>query len=137
MSTVLRACPKPASRPKKARLPVRKRNPERAAKRYARDYGEKGEWIRLQRCAVTGAMTGQYVFDPFEQQQVRVQVVASHFPSRGAGGRAEHLIPLAWHLEMRSHREKKRLEAEYGVDLKALAVEYEKRWQRDQARRAP
>ena len=137
MTHSFRPCPKPPPRPRKARLPVNPVNKERAARRFGRDYGAAGDWIRLQPCALTGAYTGQWVFDPFEQRQVRVQVVASHFPSRGAGGRSQNLVPLAWHLEIRSHREKSKLQAEYGVNLAELAKVYAARFEKEQSRRAP
>jgi len=123
-------CPKPEPRPKRAKRPVPKVNPVRAAKRYERDYGEKGDWIRLQPCCCTGKRTGE------RESGYLVLIVAAHFPSRGSGGRAKDLVPLAdhWHVWGHRHGEKK-LAARFGVDFKSLAAHYEAHWQRVASRR--
>ena len=137
MSFPLRPVPKPAPRPKKAKRPLPKVNSVRAAKREERDFGPKGDWIRLQACCVLGKRTGDWVTDKLTGERVQVVIVAAHFPSRGAGGRAEHLVPLAWHLHQQAHDDEREVQVFYGVRFKALAKMYEQRWQREQARRAP
>lgn len=132
--TTFRPVPKPEPRPKRGKLPLPKVNPVRAAKRYERDYGDKGEWIRTLACCCTGKRTGEWVIDP-ELGRVLVRVVAGHFPGRGAGGRSADLVPIALHLEIRGHQNLKRLETQQCVRFKDLAKLYEERWQRREARR--
>jgi hypothetical protein len=134
--TSFNPAPKPQPRPKRSRLPLKKVNPERAKKREARDFGAKGEWIRRQPCCVLGKHTGDWMAD-FGGARFQVQIVAAHFPSRGAGGRAENLVPMAWHIHELAHQNEKAIERMYGVRFKELAAYYEKLWQREQARRAP
>jgi len=123
------ACPKPPPRQPKGKLPIPARNEARAKKAYARAFGAKGEWIRKQRCCLTGRFTGQWVKDR-ELGLVQVVVVAAHFPSRGAGGRSEQLIPLADHLHKFAHQHSDRaLERRFEIDTRALARDYEERWQ--------
>ena len=65
----------------KRRVPLRKLNPERLAKRRAEQFGAYAEWIRTLPCCVTG----------------RWPVEAAHVLSRGAGGKAAaNLVPLVW-----------------------------------------
>ena len=138
MSSLTRPAPKPRSQPRKAKRPIPKVNPRRAAARYERDYGEKGNLIRRQACDCTGKRTGDWITDP-ELGRVLVQVVAAHFPGRGAGGRAKDIVPLAWHLEQRGHQSKgghKALERQYGLSFKERAAYWESRWQAQAARLA-
>lgn len=58
--------------------PMKAVNPERNAKRYARDFGSKADWIRDKPCLVCGTKPS----DPH------------HWPTRGAGGTSKDLIPL-------------------------------------------
>jgi len=130
--------PKPSVRPKRAKLPLPRVNPVRAAKRELRDYGPKGAFIRLQPCDCTGKRTGEWITD-VELGRIRVQIVAAHFPSRGAGGRSQDLVPLAWHLEQRGHASKnghKPLERLYRLNFRQRAAYWEKLWQSREARRA-
>lgn len=121
--------PKPSPRPKKARRPIPRINPVRAAKQYARDYGPKGDWVRRLPCCCTGKRTGEGVRDR-ELGMVSVVIVAAHFPGRGAGGHSTDLVPMADHLHTRGHQQgTKTLEQVFGVSFKQLAAEYEARWQ--------
>ena len=132
---MLHPAPKPEPRPKRAKRPLPRVNRVRAAKRYERDFGAKGDWIRRQPCCCTGKRTGEGVRDA-ELGMVAVRIVAAHFPGRGAGGRKSDLVPLADHLHRRAHahRDSHRvLERAFNVDMKALAKEYEARWQRIEA----
>ena len=138
-AVTFRPVPKPEPRPKRAAKPLPKVNPVRAAKRYERDFGEKGDWIRRQPCCLTGKRTGDWYSEPLSDKAyrvgerkgaVQVQIVAAHFPSRGAGGRSQNLVPMAWHLHQRGHDDEKALAREFGVDFKSLAAHYEAQWQR-------
>jgi len=68
------------------KVPVKARNHKRHAKQQAKAYGgEYGEWIRQQRCCACGA---------------RPPSVRAHAgKTQGAGGKAEHLVPLCWSCE--------------------------------------
>lgn len=135
----LRPAPKPTPRPKRAKKPVPRRNEARAARRYARDFGEKGDWTRLQPCCCTRKYTGTWINDS-QLGRVQVVVVAAHFPARSIGGRAKDLVPLSDHLHKLAHHNPKGhrvLELVYGVDFKALAAYYEALWQKSLAARTP
>jgi len=136
MTSLLRPAPKPEMRPKRAKRPVPKVNPVRAAKREARDFGEKGKWIRTLPCCCTGKRTGDWVVDP-ELGRTLVVIVAAHFPSRGAGGRSQDLVPLADHLHRRGHDGKgqRALEKQFGRNFKNLAAYFERVWQAQASRR--
>ena len=136
MSSVLRPYPKPAPRQPKGWKPLPRVNPERKAKRYQAAFGDKGEWIRHQRCVCTGRATGQWVKDR-HLGMVRVEVVAAHATSRGAGGDSRDLIPLADHLHKWAHGvggSHPALGRRFGLDLKELAKDFEARWQQIVAR---
>lgn len=127
-----RPAPKPVPRPKKAKRPVPRVNPVRAKKREERDFGEKGKWIRTLPCCLTGKRTGDWIIDP-ELGKTLVVIVAAHFPSRGAGGHAEHLVPLADHLHRWAHvHSDKALAQRFEVNLKQLTRVYEARFQLSQ-----
>ena len=130
MSSALRPYPKPAPRQPRGKRPLPRVNPERKAKRYAAAFGEKGSWVRAQRCCCTGRSTGQWVKDR-HLGLVRVEVVAAHATSRGAGGESRDLIPLASHLHAWAHGpggSHPALGRRFGLNLKAKAREYERRW---------
>ena len=132
----LRSCPKPDPTQPKPRRPVPKSNPARKAKRYEAAYGLKGQWIRGLPCCCSGRRTG----DLIRQGAVRgvmVVVVAAHFPSRGAGGDSQNLVPLADHLHRWAHDHGERaLEKRFGVNFREFAAQYEARWQALQRRAA-
>ena len=129
MTVYTRPAPKPEPRPKRSKLPIPRVNPERAAKREERDFGPKGAWVRRLFCCCLGKRTGEWVVDP-DLGRVQVVVVAAHFPSRGAGGRSKHLVPLADHLHRRGHAEgEKTLERQFGIRFRDLAANYERLFQ--------
>lgn len=135
--SVLSAAPKPMPRPKRGPKPLPKVNVARAAKREARDFGQKGAWVRRQPCCITGKRTGEGVRDPI-LGMVSVRVVAAHFPGRGAGGRSQDLVPLADHLHTRAHQVGyRKVEAAFGITFKELAKHYEAVWQKQLAARTP
>lgn len=130
------AVPKPTPRPRKARLPIPRVNKERAAKREERDYGPKGAWIRRQSCCCSGTRTGNLLLVE-GGQFVLVRIVAAHFPSRGAGGRSQDLVPLADSIHRRAHQlGDKAVEKQFGVNFKQLAAFYERQWQKIERSRA-
>lgn len=132
MTVLTRPAPKPQPRPKRARKPMPRVNPARAAKRYEEAFGAKGEWLRKLYCCCTRKRTGDWVQDA-ELGRVQVVVVAAHFPSRGAGGLAKNLVPLSDHLHTRGHRiGEQRLAKQCGVNFRQLAAAYERHWQSSQ-----
>lgn len=94
-----------------------RRNPERAARRFERAFGGEARlaWMHAHPCCVCGARP----------------VHVHHVVTRGAGGTASDTVPLcvAHHDEV--HRAGVRtFEARYGCNLRGLAREYEREWQR-------
>ncbi len=69
---------------------MRNKNPERAAKRRARDFGPQAKLCETLPCSVPGCRLGP--------------VVAAHNPSRGAGGTDKDTAPLCWHHHDQQHR---------------------------------
>lgn len=131
----VRPAPKPVPRQPKGRKPLPRVNPERKAKRFVQAFGEKGAWIRQQRCVCTGRFTGQWVKDR-HLGMVQVEVIAAHATSRGAGGDSQDLVPLADHLHRWAHDHgHPALGRRFGIDLKELAKDYEARWQAIQTRK--
>jgi len=66
-------------------------NPERKAKLFERNFGDKAEWIREQPCEVTGA-------DPLAWK-----IDAAHAKARGmggCGGDKRDLVPLVWFVHV-------------------------------------
>lgn len=134
--TTYRPVPKPAPREPSPPKPIKARNPDRLAKRYDRDFGEKAAWIRTLCCCVTGRRTGEWMKDQ-RGEMVKVVVVAAHVKSRGAHGDRRYLVPLAHHLHERQHglnMSWPKFEATYRIDRFALAAAYEARWQARGAR---
>lgn len=87
----------------KARVPVKKRNAKRKGQRFP-DEGRREpnylEWLRTQKCVLTGNRTGD-----FNSAMKRVvQIVPAHNPSRGAGGRDADALPLEDWLHDKQHR---------------------------------
>jgi hypothetical protein len=115
--------------PLKRGKPMRAKNPKRAKQRQQVAFGEKAEWIRTLRCVV-----GEAYHCSLLHVAGRQPAEAAHVKSRGAGGRAEHLIPLC----VLHHHEQHTLgistfAEKYGIDLTELAAEYERRWQTREA----
>jgi hypothetical protein len=83
-------------------------------------FGDKAAWIRSQACVVRVRGVGGICDGAVE---------AAHVKSRGAGGDSSHLLPLCEHHHEKQHTIGIRtFEVKYGLDLEALAAEYELRW---------
>lgn len=96
---------------RRTRMP--KRNAKRAAKRYARDFGAHAETIRALPCCACGAPGPS---DPH------------HVVSRGAGGTAQHQVPLCRNCHRLLHQIGRRtFEALRKVSLVVIAAEL---WER-------
>lgn len=96
-------------------------NPKRKKKRFESAYGskERVEWIRGQRCYVTG-QAGSTV-DP---------IVPSHVKTKATGGGPDKVIPMLLSLEKEYHNiGHDSFEEKYEVDLFELADLCDKRWQ--------
>lgn len=101
---------------------LRQRNPARAARAFARNFGPKAEWIRGLPCLVRGC---------------RRRSEACHAQARGMGGAkgdASVLVPLCrrHHGEAGELRtgERQAFTARYGLDLMAEAWRLEQEWQK-------
>ena len=97
------------------RTPLRKANPERRARLYARNFGDHADTIRSMPCLVPGC-----------QQRVE----ACHARARGMGGAKgswRDLVPLCreHHIEAGEHRTTQRhaFELRHGVSLTLAAAE--------------
>lgn len=98
---------------------LRKRNYKRLKKLKARQFGGKAVVIRMLDCAACGEK-------PTEEKPSH----AAHVVSRGAGGTSKDLIPLCHICHERQHKWGIKTFADaYKLDLKALAMKYEKIWQ--------
>ena len=100
--------------PIERRTPIKKVNRKRKAKREAEHFGDKAKWVRTLVCLVCG----------------RYPVQACHAKSRGAGGTAEHLVPMC----VDHHRQQHQMGIDtfgalYNVDLMDEARHYEQAWQ--------
>lgn len=96
--------------------PLAKRNPERKARLFEEQFGSVAfvKWVRLQECAVCGSWPSE----------------AAHATSRGAGGKADDILPLCpvHHHEQHQHGVRT-FEKAHGIDMKAKAAETFARWQ--------
>ena len=92
---------------------MKKRNPARAARRHAEQYGgEYAEWIRSQPCEACKGLG-----------QLSRTCAAHAGKTRGAGGKAGDMVPLCSYHERLWHVMGRRtFDVVYGTDLKALAA---------------
>lgn len=94
------------------RTRLRPLNPERRARLYEEQFGAHREFIVSLPCAVPGCW--------------RRRVDPAHAKSRGAAGKAEHLVPLCAGLDghhAEQHRTGiKTFEARYGLNLREIAA---------------
>lgn len=98
------------------RTRLRRANPERRARLHAKQFGAKAEWIRSLGCLRCG-------WRPCD---------AAHARSRGAGGTAEHLVPLCWWCHGMQHRLGiDTFNDRFGVDLMAEAERLDAEWRED------
>lgn len=98
--------------------PINAVNPKRRKRRYVEAFGDKADWIRAQNCAVCFAWPSE----------------AAHVKSRGAGGKAEDLLPLCRRCHASQHRVGvKTFARTHNLDLAKLAAEYEQAWREHQA----
>ena len=97
---------------------LRSVNPERRARTFARNYGERGDPIRAMQCAVPG----------HSRSPTRCwgRIEAAHVVARGMGGAhgdRRDLVPLCaghhWEQTMTGIR---RFQTKYGIDLTELAA---------------
>lgn len=86
---------------------IRPKNPERAAKARAEDFGDQAELCRLMRCTGCGL----------------APCVPAHNPSRAAGGKDKDTAPLCDRCHRRQHDHGVRTyQREKGVDLLLTAA---------------
>lgn len=110
-------------RPGRKRL--RPRNPERAARRFATDFGgqERLDWIHSHPCATCGAPA------PSE---------SSHEPTRGAGGKADDQMPQCHRCHTELHHDGPRaFERARGMEpygLRAITARFAALWRERQER---
>jgi hypothetical protein len=125
----------------RAPLPRRKGRIKSRGKPRFKVSGKRDEvfraWIRDQACCVSKVSTGELAWrtmdEDFSGTTVREHyafIDAAHVRARGAGGMDHgNLVPLEHRLHMEQHRIGQRsFEGKYGVDLRALAADYESRW---------
>ena len=98
------------------RSPIRRRNPERRKKSYARNFGERADAVRAMPCLHHGSACAG-------------PIVAAHTIARGMGGAKgsrRNLVPLcqASHVEAGENRTSARCDFEErtGLDLQAEAA---------------
>lgn len=97
------------SKPLKRRTPLRKVNPERAAKKWERNFGPHRAFIAALACLVCG----------------RRPVHAAHLDARGmggCGGDASVLVPLCAEHHRAQEGRTDAYAAEVGIDLRAVAA---------------
>lgn len=102
---------------RRSRTTLPRRNPERAARRFAVQFGsaERVEWLHGFPCCACGH---------------RGEIHAHHVVSRGAGGTADDMVPLCATCHARVHTiGRTRFEAERGVDLGAEARRFAAMWE--------
>ena len=98
---------------RKAQLP--KKNAKRAKKRREEAFGDKADWIRSLSCATCHTRRG---------------IQAHHARSRGAGGKAESMVPLCWRCHRTLHDTGVvTFEERTGIGLHALAERLDALWQ--------
>lgn len=108
---------------------MKRRNPERAAKRRAEAFGEQAGFCRMMPCAVCGnwglERYREYAMRHAERDFGLAFTDVSdphHVPTRGAGGVDKDTVPLC----REHHREwhdigEQSFDAKYGVNLRAVA----------------
>jgi hypothetical protein len=102
------------SSPLRSRKPVNKRNPKRSAKNRLEQHGTRARtrWFNLQPCACKGK----------HPECTGGQSEPSHVKSRGAGGKADSIIPQSHGCHRYVHQKGwRRWQAETGVNARALA----------------
>ena len=93
---------------------IRATSPKRRKKRYDEEFGAKAGFIRDCNCVVCGR-------HPSEPHHVK---------SRGAGGKAEHLVPLCHEHHRELHGSGHRtFQEKHNVDLVREAQHYHERWE--------
>jgi hypothetical protein len=92
------------------RSPLRRVNPERAAKRREEQFGPEAEVVRWMNCCLPRC-------------RARPPSDPHHVRSRGAGGTAKDLVPLchAHHVEVHAAG-RRTFEEAHGVDLRTVAA---------------
>jgi hypothetical protein len=114
------------ARPPKRKTAVKKRRPDRIKKRREEAFGAKAEWIRTLPCVFA-------VWHRPPSTETRVlcegRVQAMHTVSRGAGGKARHLVPACAGHHNECHTQGQRTtENKYGTHLPMAAELYEALW---------
>ena len=97
------------------RTPLKKRNDARRDRLFREQFGSEAlvKWVRMQCCVVCGCWPSE----------------AAHATSRGAGGKAKDILPLCpWHHTVQHKIGVRSFEERFGVSLKELAVDTERRW---------
>ena len=91
---------------------LRTRNPKRAAKSYARNYGDRGAAVRAMPCLCAAS----------DGRRCAGNIEAAHATARGMGGcnsSRRDLVPLCTHHHQRQHQlTPTDFAGSYGVDLK-------------------
>jgi hypothetical protein len=103
--------------------PLRVRNASRAKQRLTDAFGDKAAWIRTFPCVVR---EHRFLDD---ELSCYGYVECAHVRSRAAGGRSNATVPLCKGHHSEQHAVGiKTFAAKYGLDLEALAAEYESLW---------
>jgi hypothetical protein len=124
--SLMKKSPLKRSGPLRRKKEVKGVNRKRAKKRLEAAFGSKADFIRRQWCVVELHGTSPERFCP---DQWPMQFEAAHVKSRGAGGTSKHLIPLCTAHHHEQHAVGiQTFAAKYGLDLEALAAEYELRF---------
>lgn len=92
--TWIRRSAKPIAR----RTPLNRRNAKRCAKRFAENYGVRGDAIRGMACLLAHRQHGD------GKPECEGDIEAAHAKSRGAGGNRRDLVPLCRGHHALSHR---------------------------------
>lgn len=96
------------------RTRIKSTNPKRRKKRYDEAFGDKATFVRDCNCLVCGRNPSH----------------PHHVKSRGAGGTAEHLVPLCHEHHRELHAIGARtFQTKHNVDLVREAEHYDERWQ--------
>ena len=114
--------------PKRSQTPIppRKKGKPRRKANVCQPYLD---WLKTQRCRITGYHTGRYEVDWSTMTGTHILVDPAHVRVKNLGGDLYNAISLSRHLHEEWHQHgAKTFAAKYGVDLKALAIGQTEEW---------
>lgn len=107
----------PGTKPLRAKKPMKRRNPERAARRFAESFHspEFVAWVHSLGCCIPGCRSEE--------------IEAAHVTSRARGGTWEDVVGMCNRHHFESHTiGQHRFQRKYGIDLESIAAATCLRW---------